>query len=285
MIPAPFEYTRARSVGHALELLQGRGSDASDNNQGGEPSGGTIRLLAGGQSLLPMMKLRLAAPDTLIDISELHELSYVRRDGDTITIGAGTRYCDLLASDVIRQSVPLIARAAAHVGDAQVRYRGTIGGSLAHADPAADLPAAALALDANIVIRRWDGEHIVAAADFFVDYFTTAVSDGELLSEVRIQTTGAEKCCFERFSQRSNQWPIVAVAVAGTRIALAGMGPTPVRAEAAEYVLESGGDFAAAAELAAHGTSPIGDEQANPDYRKHLARVLTYRALERAHHR
>ncbi|MEO7124703.1 MAG: xanthine dehydrogenase family protein subunit M [Nakamurella sp.] len=285
MILPTFEYTRARSVEHALDLL--RGGDGRNGSLGeGHTDIGrdSTRLLAGGQSLLPMMKLRLAAPEALIDIGDLRELRYIRREGDTIAIGAGMRYCDLLTSDVIRQSVPLIARATAHIGDAQVRYRGTIGGSLAHADPAADLPVAALALDANIVIHGGNGERVVAAADFFVDYFSTAIGDDEMLTEVRIKTTGSEKCSFERFSQRSNEWSIVAVAVAGTRIALAGMGPTPLRAEAAQYVLESGGDFAAAAELAAHGTNPIGDGHAEPDYRRHLARVLTRRALERAHH-
>jgi carbon-monoxide dehydrogenase medium subunit len=269
MIPAPFDYVRATSVDDAIAAL----------------AGGEARLLAGGQSLLPMMKLRLAAPERLIDVGGLAELRYIRRDGDVIAIGAATRYCEILASDVVRQSVPLLARVTARIGDAQVRYRGTIGGSLAHADPAADLPAVVLALDADLVMSGSDGPRTVAASEFFVDHFTTCLVDDEMLTEVRIPVTGAEKCWYQRFSGRSTAWPIVAVAVAGTRIALAGMGTTPLRALASEDVLASGGDFAAAAELAAHGTSPVGDAQADADYRRHLARVLTLRALTAAHRR
>lgn len=271
MIPAPFDYVRSISVAHALDVLGDHGDRA--------------RLLAGGQSLLPMMKLRLAAPEILVDISDLDELRFVRREGETVAIGGGTRYADLVASDVIRQSVPLIARAARRVGDVQVRYRGTLGGALAHADPAGDLPAAVLAMDGNIVISGPHGMRTVAAADFFVDYYTTALAADEILTEVRIPVTGAEKCWYDRFSERSAGWPIVAVAVAGTRIALAGMGPTPLRAVAAEDVLAAGGDFAGAAELAAEGTAPVSDQRAHADYRRHLARVLTYRALQRAHSR
>lgn len=271
MIPAPFDYVRAVSVDHAVAAL-------ADHTGGARP-------LAGGQSLLPMMKLRLAAPERLVDVGGLAELRYIRREGDTVVVGAGTRYCEVLGSDVVRQSLPLLARATAQIGDAQVRYRGTVGGSLAHADPAADLPAAVLALDASLVIAGPRGSRTVAVEDFFVGHFTTAIADDELLTEVRIPATGAEKCWYQRFSTRSHAWPIVAVAVAGTRIALAGMGATPLRASAAEDVLECGGDFAAAAEMAAHGTAPVGDAQADASYRRHLARVLTFRALTAAHRR
>lgn len=269
MIPAPFDYLRARSVDQALDAL----------------AGGRTRLLAGGQSLIPMMKLRLAAPHRLVDIGDLAELAYIRREGGVVAVGAGTRYVEILGADVIRQSVPLLARAAAHIGDAQVRYRGTIGGSLAHADPAADLPAATLALDADLVISGPRGTRTVAVADFFVDHFTTAIADDEMLTEIRIPATGSERCWYQRFSASSAAWPIVAVAVAGTRIALAGMAATPLRATAAEEVLASGGDFAAAAELAPRGTAPADDAQADADYRRHLARVLTLRALTAAHRR
>ncbi len=271
MIPAPFDYVRATSVAHALDVLGEHGDHA--------------KLLAGGQSLLPMMKLRLATPEILVDIGDLGELRFVRRDGETVVIGGGARYADLVASDVIRQSVPLIARAARRVGDAQIRYRGTVGGALAHADPAGDLPAAILAMDGTIVISGPRGIRTVAAADFFVDYYTTALACDEILTEIRVPATGAEKCWYERFSERSAGWPLVAVAVAGTRIALAGMGPTPLRATAAEDVLAAGGDFAGAAELAAAGTTPVSDHRADADYRRHLARVLTHRALQRAHSR
>lgn len=267
MIPASFDYVRAASIDDAIATL----------------ADGEARVLAGGQSLIPMMRLRLAAPARLVDVGALAALRHIRREGDAVAIGAATRYCDILGSDVVRQSVPLLARVTARIGDAQVRYRGTLGGSLAHADPAAELPAAVLALDADLVIAGRTRSRTVAATDFFVDHFTTCLADDELLTEVRIPITGAEKCWYERFSERSNAWPIVAVAVAGTRIALAGMGPTPLRALAAEEVLASGGDFAAAAELAAHGTSPVGDVDA--DYRRHLARVLTLRALTAAHRR
>ncbi len=269
MIPAPFDYVRAGSVVQALDAL----------------ADGQARLLAGGQSLIPMMKLRLATPDRLVDIGGLAELAYIHRDDDTVAVGAGTRYVEILGSDVIRQSVPLLGRAVAYIGDAQVRYRGTIGGSLAHADAAAGLPAAVLALDANLVICGPRGSRTVAAADFFVGHFTTAIADDEMLTEIRIPATGSERCWYQRFSGRSTAWPIVAVAVAGTRIALAGMGATPLRASAAEEVLESGGDFAAAAELAPQGTTPAGDAHADADYRRHLARVLTLRALTAAHRR
>lgn len=271
VIPTPFEYVRARSVSHAVDLLGENGDRA--------------RLLAGGQSLLPMMKLRLAFPEVLVDVGDLDALRFIRRDGETVVIGGATRYADLLDSDVIRQSVPLIARAARRVGDAQIRYRGTLGGAMAHADPAADLPAAVLALDGVVIASGAGGSRAIRVEDFFVDYYRTALAADEIVTEVRLSATGSEKCWYERFSERAAGWPIVAVAVAGTRIALAGLGPIPLRAAAAEDVLATGGDFAGAAELAAAGTSPASDHRADADYRRHLARVLTYRALLSAHAR
>lgn len=269
MIPAAFDYVRAESASDALELVREFGEGA--------------RLLAGGQSLLPMMKLRLAAPEMLVDIGDLAELRYIRREGDTVLIGAAARYADLLESDVIRQSLPLLGRAAATVGDAQIRYRGTVGGALAHADPAADIGCAALALDAEIVIRGLNGTRTVAVADFFVDYYETALEPGEMVAEIRVRATGAERCQYARFATQPHGWATVAVAVAGTRIAFAGMGATPLRARAAEDVLATGGDFAAAAELADHGTAPTSDRHADADYRRHLARILTLRTLTAAH--
>lgn len=271
MIPTPFDYARATSVPHAIELLGEGGEDAA--------------LLAGGHSLLPMMKLRLAAPALLVDIGGLEELRYIRREGETVVIGAATPYHDLVTADVVRQGVPLLGRVAATVGDAQIRYRGTIGGSLAHADPAGDLPAAVCALDGVMVAHGPDGVRHIPADEFFVDYFSTALTDDEVLTEVRVPVTGAEQYWYEKFTARSAGWAIVAVAVAGTRIALAGMAPTPVRATAAEEALAVGADAAAAAELATADVAPISDAQAAGDYRRHLARVLTHRALLAAEHR
>ncbi len=265
MIPAPFDYIRASSAEHALALLAEHGAEA--------------KLLAGGHSLLPLLGLRFAAPALLIDIGHLNGLRYIRRDGDVVTIGALTRHADLVTSDVVRQSVGLLSTVAAHVGDPQVRHRGTIGGSLVHADPAADLPAAVLALDADLVIQGPSGRRLIPAANFFSGYFTTDLAEDEMLTEIRIPATGRERHAYSKFVRRAGDWAIVAVAVAGTRIALAGMGPTPVRASAAEDALATGGDAAAAAELADAGTDPAADMHAEKDYRRHLARVLSRRAL------
>lgn len=272
MIPASFSYVRADSIEHALDVLH----SATD-----------AKLLAGGGSLLPLLRLRLAAPATLVDISEVDALNYIqRRDssrGPVVALGAGARFADIASSDVVRQSIPLLGRAAARIADAQLRYRGTIGGSLAHADPAADLPATVLALDGQIVIRSTGGERTIPAERFFLDFFTTELADDEVITEVIIPVSGAEKHWYEKFVAHSGAWATVAVAVAGTRIALAGMGATPIRAEAAEDVLASGGDFEHAAEVAAHGLQPVSDAHADADYRRHLARVLVLRALQSAH--
>ena len=268
MIPAPFDYVRAASADEAVALLAEHGDEA--------------KLLAGGHSLLPMMKLRLASPAVLVDVGHLEELRYVRREDDTLAVGALSRHADLVGSDLVHQTVPLLARVAAHVGDPQVRHRGTIGGSLAHADPSADLPAAVLALDAELVVRGPSDERRMPAADFFTGYFSTVLDEDEMVTEIRIPVTGSEQHHYEKFVRRANDWAIVAVAVAGTRIALAGMGPTPLRASAAERALATGADAAGAAELAAEGTEPTADMHADKDYRRHLARVLTRRALESA---
>ena len=265
MIPAPFDYVRAGSAAEAVASLAEHGDEA--------------KLLAGGHSLLPMMKLRLAAPSVLIDVGHLDELRYIRREDETLAIGALTRHADLVGSDLVHQTVPLLAQVASHVGDPQIRHRGTIGGSLAHSDPAADLPAAAVALDAELIVTGPSGTRTITAANFFTGYFSTALAEDEMLTEIRIPVTGAEQHWYEKFVRRANDWAIVAVAVAGTRIALAGMGPTPIRAAAAEHALSVGGDPAAAAELAAEDTDPVADLHADKDYRRHLARVLTRRAL------
>ncbi|HEX3649591.1 MAG TPA: xanthine dehydrogenase family protein subunit M [Pseudonocardiaceae bacterium] len=270
MIPAAFDYVRAGSMDEAVALL------ASDED---------AKLIAGGHSLLPMMKLRLAFPSMLVDVRRLPGLSYVRVDGDEIAIGALTRHCDLLESDVLRAEAPLLAETASYVGDPQIRHRGTIGGSLSHADPAADLPTAVLASDATLVAQGPGGRRSIAATDFFVDYFQTALRPDEMLVEIRVPRTGPNGSHYAKFVRRANDWAIVAVATVAGRVALAGMAPTPSRASATEAALASGASAADAAALAAEGTRPVADLHADADYRRHLAQVLTRRSLVAAGHR
>jgi aerobic carbon-monoxide dehydrogenase medium subunit len=266
VIPAAFEYIPAESSAHALDLLAEHGDDA--------------KLLAGGHSLLPMMKLRLAMPEVLIDIGRLEELAGVRADDTDLVIGATTRHADLAASELVRAEAPLLAYAAAQVGDPQIRHRGTIGGSLSHADPAADLPMALVALGGSVEIEGPGGSRLVAADDFFQGFFETALGPDELLTAVRVPRRPGVPWGYQKFVRRSNDWAIVGVAAVDGRIALANMGPTPLRATAAEQALAQGASPAAAAEHAADGTSPGEDMHADREYRKHLARVLTRRALD-----
>jgi aerobic carbon-monoxide dehydrogenase medium subunit len=266
MIPAQFDYVAADSAAHALELLVQHGEDA--------------KLLAGGHSLLPMMKLRLAAPSVLIDIGKVAELAGISTDGDEIVIGATTRHADLAASELVRAEAPLLAHSAAQVGDPQIRHRGTIGGSLAHADPAADLPMALVALGGSVELRGPGGTRRVTADDFFTGFFETSIGEGELLTAVRVPRRPGVPWGYQKFVRRSNDWAIVGVAAIDGRIALANMGPAPLRASAAERALASGASAAEAAGLAADGTSPGEDMHADREYRQHLARVLTRRALE-----
>jgi aerobic carbon-monoxide dehydrogenase medium subunit len=265
MIPAQFEYVAAESAAHAISLLAEHGDDA--------------KLLAGGHSLLPMMKLRLATPELLIDIGGLAELAGVSVDGDDLVIGATTRHADLAASELARAEAPLLAYAAAQVGDPQIRHRGTIGGSLSHADPAADLPMALVALGGSVMLQGPNGTRMVAADDFFEGYFETAMQPDELLVAVRVPRRPGVPWGYQKFVRRANDWAIVGVAAIDGRIALANMGATPVRATAAEDALAGGASPAAAAEHAAEGTSPGEDMHADREYRRHLARVLTRRAL------
>ena len=265
MIPAPFEYVRATSVDHAVRLLAEHGEDA--------------KLLAGGHSLLPMIKLRLAFPSMLIDLGRVTEARSLKVHDDMISIGALVRHAELAASDLLRGEAPLLARVASLVGDPQVRHRGTIGGSLAHADPAADLPAAIVASDAVLVAQGPSGQRQIPAGEFFLGYYETALRPDELLVEIRVPRTGPGGWHYEKFVRRANDWAIVAVATVAGRIALANMASRPVRASAAEQALASGAGPAAAAELAAEGTEPIEDLNADPEFRRHLARVLTRRAL------
>lgn len=268
MIPAPFEYVRASSVPDVLSLLSSHGDDA--------------KLLAGGHSLLPMMKLRLASPSVLVDIAHITELSGISVDGDDLVIGACTAHAAVARSAEVRTDAPLLAHAAALVGDPQVRHRGTIGGSLAHADPAADLPMAALALDARLEITGPSGARTVPVDEFFRGFFETAVGADEVLTAIRVARRPGVGWGYEKFTRRANDWAIVGVATIAGRIALANMGPTALRARAAEQALADGASIADAAALAAEGTSPGADIHADEAYRMHLARVLTRRALAAA---
>jgi carbon-monoxide dehydrogenase medium subunit len=282
MIPAPFAYARPTSVDEALQALADGGED--------------VKVLAGGQSLIPVMRLRLAAPETVVDLGRVAGLRGVREEEDAIVIGAMTTHSDVLSDPLIKEHAPLIAEATETVADRQVRHRGTFGGALAHADPAGDLPAVALALDASFVIAGRSARRTVPAAEFFVDYLTTALEEGELLVEVRVpKLAGTWGMHYEKFNRVAQAWSIVAVAaavrreegvIAEARIGLTNMGPTPLRATAVEAAL-AGAEatpeaVAAAAEHAAEGTSPSSDLGAQADYRRHLATVLTRRAVTAA---
>jgi aerobic carbon-monoxide dehydrogenase medium subunit len=266
LIPAPFTYQRASSVDAALELAARGGEDA--------------KFLAGGHSLLPLMKLRLAVPDVLIDIGRLGELRYIRDEGSHIAVGALTSHDDLARSGLLASDLPLLAHAAGQIGDPQVRHRGTIGGSLAHADSAADLPAVILALDATLVARGPSGSREIGAGEFFRGLFETSLQPGELLTEIRIPKPRAAGWSFQKFTKRAIDWAIVGVAVQGGSVALVNMGQTPVRASAVERALASGAGPREAAASAAEESSPPDDINAGRGYREHLARVLVARALE-----
>lgn len=277
MIPAAFEYEVADSVDHALQLL---GSDVD------------AKLLAGGHSLVPALKLRIARPSKLVDIGRLSDLSYVRDDGGRLAIGALTRHKAVRDDSLLREHCPIVATTAGMIGDPQVRHRGTIGGSLAHGDPASDLPAVMLALGAEFVLRDATGEQVVPAAEFFTGVFETAASvPGKMLVEIRVpklaSTTGWS---YVKYRRRAQDWATVGVAAivhregGGIRasVALASMGGTPLRAEQVESALASGESVAAAAVHAAEGSEPSSDTAASAEYRCHLARVLTERALGEA---
>jgi carbon-monoxide dehydrogenase medium subunit len=265
VIPAPFTYQRASSVDEALELVAQGGDDA--------------KFLAGGHSLLPLMKLRLAVPTTLVDIGRLRELAFIRDDGSHIAVGALTCHHDLATSSLLAAELPLLAHAAGSVGDPQVRHRGTIGGSLVHADPAADLPAVVLAMDATLVTRGPAGSREIGAGDFFLGLFETALQPDELLTEIRFPKAAGAGWSFQKFTKRAIDWAIVGVAVQGDHVALVNMGQTPLRASAVEQALTDGATPADAAAHAAEGTSPADDINADRGYREHLARVLVGRAL------
>ena len=268
MIPVGFDYVRPDSLDGALALLAEHGEDAS--------------IMAGGHSLLPVMKLRLAAPEMIIDIGRLPELAYVRVEGVEVAIGAGTRHSTLESSDVVGAEVPLLAAVAHTVGDPQVRHRGTIGGSLAHADPASDLPAAVLTIGGTVVLRSPRGERQVPITEFYTGMFSTVKEPDELITEIRVPRTGTAGWAYEKFVRRANDWAIVAVAAVDGRVGLVNMGATPLRATATENALAGGASIAEAAALADQDTDPSGDLTATREFRRHLARVLTKRALTTA---
>jgi carbon-monoxide dehydrogenase medium subunit len=270
MIPAKFDYARATTVREAVDLLQRHGEDA--------------KLIAGGHSLLPLMRLRLATPSLLVDVGRIPDLAYVREDGSEVAIGALTRHHDVHRSELLRAEAPLVAHVAGQVGDPQVRHRGTIGGSLAHGDPASDLPAAVLALGGSLVVEGPSGRRTIPATEFFVGFLETALRPDEVLVEVRVPK-GFRRYAFEKFNRRAQDWAIVGVAVAvngSARVALVNMGSTPLRAAPVEEALASGASAAEAAARAAEGTDPPADLNASPEYRRHLAQVLVRRALEGA---
>jgi len=276
VIPAPFDYVVAEHPDHAIELL-GKREDA--------------KLLAGGHSLLPAMKLRLARPALLVDIGRIGDLSYVREDGDTIAIGALTRHKDVAGAALLREHCPIMSFTAGQVGDPQVRHRGTIGGSIAHGDPASDLPAVVLALDGELVARGKGGDRTIAARDFFTGVFRTAIAPDEVLVEVRVPKLGANGWSYTKMARRAQDWATVAVAAIVERtngsigrasIALANMGATSLRASAAEDALAGGASIDDASMLLAEGTEPPSDHAASADFRRHLVRVLGRRALEEA---
>jgi carbon-monoxide dehydrogenase medium subunit len=271
VIPSPVDYVRAESVEEAVGLLREHGDDA--------------KLLAGGHSLLPLMKLRLAAPSVVIDIGRLADLSYIRDDGERIAVGALTRHHDVERSVLLREEVPLLAHATSCVGDPQVRHRGTIGGSIAHGDPASDLPAVVLALDATLTVVGAAGSRTIAAADFFHGFLETALAPDEILTEISVPKLKGAGWSFQKYNRRAQDWAIVGVAAVhgpSTGVALINMASTPVRARAVEAAVGSGSSAAEAATHASDGLEPPSDLNASAEFRRHLAEVLVRRALEEA---
>ena len=272
MIPAAFDYLAATAADEAVAALAEHGDDA--------------KLLAGGMSLIPLMKLRLATPAVLVDVGRIHDLSYVRDDGDHVAIGALTRHHELATSEVLARECGVISAVAAEIGDPQVRHRGTIGGSVAHGDPASDLPAVLLALDATVTARGPTGDRTIAAADLFVDFLETSLHPDELLTEIRVPKSGPGGFAYEKFNRRAQDWATVgAVAVRtndATHVALVNMGSIPLRAPAVERALAEGASFADAADHAADGTEPPDDLERDAHVPGASRGVLVRRALEAA---
>ena len=278
MIPATFDYVRPGSVDEAVSALAAGGEDA--------------KVLAGGQSLIPVLRLRMAAPSVLVDLGGIAELRQIREDGDRIVVGAMAPHHEVMRDELVREHVGLLAAATATVADNQTRHRGTLGGSLAHADPAGDLGGVALALEAEFVMAGPGGTRTVPAAEFFVDYFTTALAEDEILTEVRFPRYTGWGSHYEKFNRTAQSWSMVAIAaavrveggtIAEARVGLTNMGTTPLRARGVEEALRGQPATAeavrAAAERVTEGTAAPSDADAAADYREHLARVLTGRAV------
>ena len=282
MIPGKFDYVRPDTVDDAVRALADAGDEA--------------KVIAGGQSLLPLLRLRLAYPEVLVDVGGIDELRGVWDSGDSLVIGARTTHYQLVHDPLVAEHAGLLAEATSTVADPAVRHRGTLGGALAHADPAGDLPAVILALDSTLIVRGPGGEREIAAADFFVDYLTSSLEPDEILTAVRIPKLGPGwGYRYEKFHRTAQSWATVAVAalvrrdnghVAEARIGLTNMGTVPVRATAAEQAARGAEASRAALNQAAaqagEGTEPPADLHGAPDYRRHLARVLTGRALAAA---
>lgn len=272
MIPTAFEYKRASSADEAISLISQYGDEA--------------KFLAGGHSLIPLMKLRLAQPTMLVDIGRVKDLSYIKDAGDHVAIGALTRHMDVEKSPVLSQHVPLLAHAAGYVGDAQVRHRGTIGGSIAHADAASDLTATTLALGATYVVQGPSGKREIAAKDFYKGFLESALAADEMLVEIKVPKMNGAGWSFQKFNRRAQDWAIVGVAAwrsnSASGVALVNMGSTPVLAGAVSSALAKGASVADAAAHAADDAEPQADLNASVEYRTHLAKVLVRRALEQA---
>lgn len=276
MIPAKFDYVEADSADAALAALAEHGDES--------------KLMAGGHSLIPLMRFRLANPTVVIDIGRIGDLSYINDGGDHVAIGALTRHRAVETSDLLKSQAPLLAHVAAQVGDPSVRHRGTIGGSIAHGDPASDLPAALLALGGSVVAKGPSGERVIPASELFTGFLETAVGPDEMITEVRVPKAAGAGWSYQKFNRRAQDWAIVGVAAqsgsngasGSTTVSLVNMGSTPILAGAVNAALASGADADAAAAVAAEGTSPPEDLNGDAEYRTHLAQVLVKRALSEA---
>ena len=280
MFPMPFDYEVAESVDHAIELLDEHGDES--------------KLIAGGHSLIPLMRLRLATPTVLIDLDRVDDLRYVSDEGDHLAIGALTRHRDVLNDPLVQEHCGILSFTAGLLGDPSVQHRGTIGGALAHGDPSGDLPTVVKTLEGELVVKGPDGERTVQAADFFQDFLMTDLDEREVITEVRVPKLGPNTgWAYKKFSRRSQDWAIVGVAavvernngsIDSARIGLTSMGSTPIRATAVEEALSgaSPDGVAEAAGAADEGTEPASDGAASADFRRHLARVWTRRAVEEA---
>jgi carbon-monoxide dehydrogenase medium subunit len=280
VIPPAFDYVRASSVDEAVQALTQHGEDA--------------KVLAGGHSLIPLLRLRLAYPTALVDVGRIDEMRGVREDGDHLVIGAATTHDDVVNNELVQRHCGIVSETVAMIGDPQVRHRGTFGGGLAHGDAAGDLPALALALDAEFVVAGPGGRRTVAARDFFVDYLQTALGPADVLVEVRVpKLDGSWGYNYQKFNRVAQAWAIVGScalvrrdngSIAEARVGLTNMGTTPLRATVTEQALAGASPdaVAEACNLAAEGTNPPEDLNARADYRQHLARVLTRRAVEAA---